>query len=389
MGLRKNLQIYLDHQATTPTAPEVVAAMLPYFSEQFGNPHSSDHQMGWKAASVVDTATSHVARMLGADPDEIIFTSGATEANNLALFGLVRSGMNLGRTKMLVGDTEHKCVLAAASAASRKFDIAVERIPVDKEGCIDLSWLQANLDETTLLVSVMAVNNEIGTIAPLREVSAMCRKAGALFHTDAAQAPNAISVSELASIADLVSLSAHKMYGPKGVGALFVTRELQKNLEPIIHGGGQQNNLRSGTTPVPLVVGFGKACELHDSSSTEELLRKVSRKTQDFFRLLREVIPDVELNGPSFEKRHPGNLNVRLPCESGKDLLLRLQPEVCASTGSACTSGFEEPSHVLRAIGLSAEQAGSSVRFSIGTNTTTEELQRVVEKLNSLLRKVA
>ena len=265
-----NKTIYADYQATTPVDPRVVEKMAPYWQDSFGNPHSSDHIVGWKAAKTVDQAKSSIANLIGADPDEIIFTSGATEANNLALFGLARRA-SPGQRRILVGATEHKCVLAAARALAARENFTVEQIPVDGEGFIDLEVLSNRLDETTLIVSIMAVNNEVGTIQDIPRIAEIVASRGVLLHCDAAQGACALDMSRLADYADLISLSGHKMYGPQGIGALYIRRDIQSSVEPIIYGGGQQSDLRSGTVPVPLCVGMAAAAEIlqTDEGSTE------------------------------------------------------------------------------------------------------------------------
>ena len=253
--------IYADYQATTPVDPRVVEKMAPHWRELFGNPHSGDHIVGWQAAKAVDQSKTTVAGLLGADPDEIIFTSGATEANNLALFGLARRAPP-GQRRILVGATEHKCVLAAARALEARENFTVEQIPVDREGFIDLDALADRLDETTLVVSIMAVNNEVGTIQDIPRIAEIVNSRGVLLHCDAAQGACALDMSRLADHADLISLSGHKIYGPQGIGALYIRRDLQTRVEPIIYGGGQQSDLRSGTVPVPLCVGMAAAAEI-------------------------------------------------------------------------------------------------------------------------------
>ena len=379
--------IYADYQATTPVDPRVVEKMAPYWREAFGNPHSSDHTVGWRAAETVREAASSVAALIGADADELIFTSGATEANNLALFGLARRAP-AGRRRILVSAIEHKCVLAAARSLAEREGFTVERVPVDGEGFVDLSALADRLDETVLVVSVMAVNNEVGTIQDIPCIAELIAPHGAVFHCDAAQAPCAMDMSELATHADLVSLSGHKMYGPQGIGALYIRRDVQEHIEPLIYGGGQQNGLRSGTVPLPLCIGMATAVELVRAPEGAEERRRLARQRDSFIRLLQSSRFPVAVNGPSSDRRHPGNANLRFDGFSAQDILGSLQPQLAASTGAACTSGIPEPSHVLRALGLSEAEAESSIRFSFGRFTTDEEVERaaglVVETLESL-----
>ena len=376
--------IYADYQATTPVDPRVFEAMAPYWRESFGNPHSSDHVVGWRSADAVHGAASSVAALIGADPDEIIFTSGATEANNLALQGLARRA-SANRRRIVVSAIEHKCVLAAARSLQEREGCAVEVIPVDREGFIDLAALEAILDETVLVVSVMAVNNEIGTIQDLPRIAALLKEHEVLFHCDAAQAPCAMDLSDLALHADLISLSGHKMYGPQGIGALYIRREVQAQIEPIIYGGGQQAGLRSGTVPVPLCVGMGTAVDIIRAPHALLERQRVAGQRDAFVNRLQDGILSVPINGPTVHPRHPGNANLRFEGFNAQDILGALQPRVAASTGAACTSGIPEPSHVLRAIGLSTEQAESSIRFSFGRFTTDAEVEEAARAVSEVL----
>ena len=379
--------IYADYQATTPVDPRVYAKMVPHWKDSFGNPHSSDHVIGWRAAETVREAASSVARLIGCDDDEVVFTSGATEANNLALLGLARRAPE-GRRRILVSAIEHKCVLASARTLADHEGFTVETIPVDVTGFVDSAALAEQLDETILVVSIMAVNNEIGTIQDIPQIAEMLAPHGILLHCDAAQAPCAMDVSDLAAQADLVSLSGHKIYGPQGIGALYIRRELQDKIEPLIYGGGQQDGLRSGTVPVPLCAGMGTAAELLCAPEAAEERARVSRQRDTFIELLESASFPTTLNGPIGYLRHAGNVSVQFPGFDAHSLLGALQPQLAASTGSACTSGTPEPSHVLRAIGLSSEQADSSIRFSFGRFTTDEEIdgaaRLVVETIESL-----
>ena len=379
--------IYADYQATTPVDPRVVERMAPHWRESFGNPHSSDHVVGWQAAKAVAQSQTAVAGLIGADPDEIIFTSGATEANNLALFGLARRAP-AGRRRILVGATEHKCVLAAARALEEREGFTVEQIPVDHEGFIDLDALEERLDETTLVVSIMAVNNEVGTIQNVARIAEIVGNRGVLFHCDAAQAPCALDISEMATHADLISLSGHKMYGPQGIGALYIRRDVQRRIEPIIYGGGQQNNLRSGTVPVPLCVGMAAAAEIMQTDEGAAERKRVAGQRDAFGELLRRAGYTVAVNGPKAERRHPGNANLRFDGFLAQDILGALQPSLAASTGSACTSGIPEPSHVLRAMGLSEEEAEFSIRFSFGRFTTDEEIEEAARLVINCLETI-
>ena len=374
--------IYLDHQATTPVDTRVLAAMNPYFVESFGNPHSSDHSLGWESANAVEKAAASVARLVGADADEIILTSGATESNNLALLGLGRRAAEGRRRRILVSAIEHKCVLAAARVLQEQLGFTVELLPVDSEGFVKVAALEEALDDDVLAVSVMAVNNEIGTIQDIGRISELVRSYGAVFHCDAAQAPLAMNMEAMASQTDMLSLSAHKMYGPKGIGAIHIARELQGQIEPLIYGGGQQNGLRSGTVPVPLCVGMGAAADIFAAADAEEKRAQLCRRRDTFIAMLMRLPWPIALNGPQGQARHPGNANIRFAGFSAYDILSALQPHLAASTGSACTSGIPEPSHVLRAIGLSQS-------LQPGFGTTDADLEEAVRLITEALTRLA
>lgn len=380
--------VYLDHQATTPVDSRVLTEMLPYFSNSFGNPHSSDHSFGWESAHAVENAAAQIARLLGADADEIFFTSGATESNNLALLGLGRRAAGGKRHRILLSAVEHKCVLAAGRVLQEQYGFTVDVIPVDAEGFIDLLVLEDRLGEDVLAVSVMAVNNEIGTIQAIGEVSKLVRNHGAVLHCDAVQAPLAMNTEDIARQSDIVSLSAHKMYGPKGIGALVISRELQDRIEPLIYGGDQQNGLRSGTVPVPLCVGMGAAAELLAAGEAGKRRAALRRRRDAFVEKLNGLACSVAVNGPSGCLRHPGNANIRFTDFAAHDILSALQPRLAASTGSACTSGIPEPSHVLRAIGLDTDEADSSIRFSLGFGTNDEDIEEAVTLIEETLAKL-
>jgi cysteine desulfurase len=346
--------------------------MLPFWGGSFGNPHSNDHAVGWRAAEVVRESQNSVSTLIGADPDEIIFTSGATEANNLALFGLSRRAPE-SRRRILVSAIEHKCVLAAVQALEEREGFLLETIPVDGEGFINLDVLEKMLDGSVLAASVMAVNNEVGTIQDLPTIYSLLAQHGIIFHCDAAQAPCAMDVSRLADYADLISLSGHKIYGPQGIGALYIRRDLQPAIEPVIYGGGQQNGLRSGTVPVPLCAGMAAAVEIVLAEGLNER-REVADLRNHFLSLIQDSGFSVGVNGPPWERRHPGNAHLRFDGFDAQDILGAVQPGLAASTGAACTSGIPEPSHVLRAMGLSESEAGASIRFSFGRFTTKEDI---------------
>lgn len=381
--------IYLDHQATTPVDARVFAAMAQYLGESFGNPHSVDHSLGWKAARAVEDAAARVAGLIGADADEIVFTSGATEGNNLALLGLGRRASGGKRRRILVSAVEHKSVLAVGHILHEQLGYRIESVPVDAAGFVDMAALQETLSDDVLAVSIMAVNNEIGTIQDIVALSGVIKRSGALFHCDAAQAPFAIDLRDVSNVVDLLSLSSHKMYGPQGIGALFIRRDLRDRIEPLVYGGGQQQNLRSGTVPVALCVGMGTAAALLDARAAEEERAAVRRRRDSFVRKLTDLPWPIILNGPESAQRHPGNANMRFEGFDAHDILSTLQPRLAASTGSACTSGIPEPSYVLRAIGLSSDEAESSIRFSIGRNTTDADLEEAVALIDESLAKLA
>ena len=387
--MKINNILYFDHQATTPVDERVFAEMVPYFSRSFGNPHSMDHCLGWEAAKAVESAAARVGKLIGADADEIIFTSGATESNNLALLGLAKRAKGGKRRRVLVSAIEHKSVLAVSHVLQEHLGFEVTYLPVDHVGHIDTSLLQSMLMDDALVVSIMAVNNEIGTIQEIEEISSIIRNSGALFHCDAAQAPCAIDLGGFYDLVDFLSLSAHKMYGPKGIGALFIHRSLQGQIEPIIYGGGQQHQIRSGTVPVPLCVGMGAAAALLCSVEAHQEREALKKRRDHFIRNLMNLPWPISLNGPDGLHRHPGNANI---CFSGfvaHDILNVLQPILAASTGSACTSGIPEPSHVLNAIGLNIDAAESSIRFSLGRKTTDQDIEEATQLISEALSRLA
>ena len=387
--MKKRKTIYLDHQATTPVNRRILAEMSPYQSESFGNPHSLDHSFGWESARAIENAAARVAGLIGADTDEIFFTSGATESNNMALLGLGRRAIEGKRNRILVSAVEHKCVLAAAQALEERYGFTVEQIPVDQQAHVNVSALANLLNDDVLVVSVMAVNNEVGTIQDVRKISDYARCHGALVHCDAAQAPLAMSIDSFATYVDILSLSGHKMYGPKGVGAIFIARALQDRIEPLIYGGGQQKGLRSGTVPVPLCVGMGSAAEMFGTADAEENRRELRHRRDAFVHCLRRLRWPISINGPEDDTRHPGNANIRFCGFSAHEILGALQPRLAASTGSACTSGIPEPSHVLRAIGLSVDEAESSIRFSLGFDTSDDNVEEAVSLIGETLDRMS
>lgn len=367
--------IYLDNHATTAVDPRVVQAMLPYFTERFGNPHSSDHFYGWEAAEAMEIAREQVASLIGADADEIIFTSGATESNNLALKGAAR--FYRGRKNHIVSvSTEHMCVLDSLFHLERE-GFEVTYLTPRPDGLLDLAELKAAITDQTLLVSVMAVQNEIGVIQPLTEIGAICRAHGVFLHTDAAQGAAKIALDVKAMQVDLMSLTAHKIYGPMGVGALYVGKRPRVRLEPIFSGGGQEKNIRPGTLPAPLVVGFGLSCEIGQAEMTKEAVRLGGLRDRLLGRL--RAVGGIHVNG-SLAARVSNNLNVSVEGCRAEDLIAAL-PDLAFSTGSACSSANEESSYVLRAIGLPNDLAEASLRFGLGRFTTDTEIDYAGERL--------
>ncbi|MGR3370473.1 MAG: cysteine desulfurase family protein [Sagittula sp.] len=364
--------IYLDYQATTPLDPEVSAAMLPFLEDRFGNPHS-EHQIGWEAAGAVDEARRGVADLIGAAPGEIILTAGATEANNLSVMGVAR---RTKRRHILVSAIEHKCVLAPAAALSKQ-GFELQTIPVDADGIIDLERLAQLIRPDTALVSVMAANNEIGTLQPLKEISALCSEMGALFHSDAAQLAGKKPLDVLALGIDLLSLSAHKFYGPKGVGALYIAGNVRSQLAPIMYGGGQQDGMRPGTLAPMLCAGLAAAAEKALVQHDRDEQHTIALRARLLSRL-RDRIPSIRING-SEESGLSGCLNIRIPGIDAHALLMMLQAELAASVGSACNAGLIEPSYVLGAIGLTPDEARASLRLGFGRFTTLDEIDQAVE----------
>jgi cysteine desulfurase len=369
------LPIYLDHQATTPCDPRVVDAMSPWWNDEFGNAASKTHAFGWRAEQAVEEARAQLASLIGADPREIIFTSGATESNNLAILGLARARRDRGH-HVITAQTEHRAVLDPCRALEKE-GYRVTVLPVQRDGIIDLERLRGALDNDVTLISIMHANNEIGVIQPLAEIAEIARARDIAFHTDAAQSVGKLEIDVRELGPDLMSLSAHKVYGPKGVGALWVRRgSPHLRLEPLLYGGGHERGLRSGTLPVPLCVGFGCACEIARESHEEDA-RRQARLSERLWKRLSTELAAVELNGDAV-KRIPGNLNVSFLGVEGEALLVAL-PDVALSAGSACTSSTREPSHVLRALGLGEERALSSLRFGIGRATSEAEIDLAAE----------
>ncbi|MFZ4665942.1 MAG: IscS subfamily cysteine desulfurase [Prochlorotrichaceae cyanobacterium] len=368
--------IYLDYQATTPVDPRVLEQMLPYFTEIYGNPASVTHAYGWAAESAVKQAREQLAQAIGADPSEIIFTSGATEANNLAIKGVAEAYLGQGRHLITV-QTEHRAVLDPCTYLEG-LGFEVTRLPVQPDGRLDLDRLATALRSDTVLVSVMAANNEIGVLQPLEAIGTLCHDRQVLFHTDAAQGIGKIPLDVQRQNIDLLSLTAHKIYGPKGIGALYIRRrDPRVQLATQLHGGGQERGWRSGTLPVPQIVGFGAAIDLAMADMNRENDRL--RDLRDRLWLRLQTIDGIYLNGHP-DQRLSGNLNVSIDGVNGQALLLALQPDIAVSSGSACTMAKVEPSHVLQALGRSREQVLASLRFGLGRFTTPEQIEYAAEK---------
>jgi cysteine desulfurase len=372
---------YFDYQATTPVDPRVLEAMLPYFREDFGNAHSGENLFGRRARDAVDLAREMIGQCVGSGANEIVFVSGATEANNLAVLGTSR-GHSGTRDTILVSSIEHSSVLESAGASGRR----VVYIPVDRNGFLDIDALKEALTDRVLLVSFGAVNNEIGTIQDLSTIGQLAQSTGALVHIDAAQALAAMRLRLTELPVDFVSLSAHKAYGPKGIGALYVAPGCRRHLGRLFYGGGQERGLRPGTLPTALCVGFGAACEIVKDFDGEEF-RTIAALRNSFLERITDLVPGVELVGP-ITQRHPGNLSIRLPVQDARDVVERLHSHVACSTGSACHSGSELPSHVLSAIGMSTADSRRVIRLGLGRFSTSAACDRAAEAIAAAIEDV-
>ncbi len=382
--IRRNDQpIYLDYQATTPMDPRVLEAMMPYFTHQFGNPHSRSHSYGWEAEEGVEKARGQVAKLIGADDKEVIFTSGATESNNLAIRGVAEFYKDR-KNHIVTTVTEHKCVLDTCRHLEQA-GFEVTYLPVQKNGLIDLDALREAITDKTVVVSVMAVNNEIGVIQPLTEIGKICREKKTFFHTDAAQAAGKIELDVEAMNIDLMSISGHKIYGPKGIGALYVRRKPRVRLVPLIVGGGQERGFRSGTLPTPLCVGLGEAAEIALKEMGDEA-KRLTRLQSRMLKGLQDHLPDIFVNG-DLEHRIPGNLNISFAYVEGESLMMGIK-NLAVSSGSACTSASLEPSYVLRALGVEEEMAHTSLRIGLGRFTTEHEVDTAVDELVRHVKKL-
>ncbi|CAB3408188.1 unnamed protein product [Caenorhabditis bovis] len=367
--------IYLDVQATAPMDPRVVDAMLPYMLNDFGNPHSRTHAYGWKAEEAVEEARSHVAKLIKADPRDIVFTSGATESNNLAIKGVAKFRKQSGKNHIITLQTEHKCVLDSCRYLENE-GFKVTYLPVNQGGMVDLEMLENTITPETCLVSIMLVNNEIGVMQPVKEIGALCRSKGVYFHTDAAQATGKVPIDVDEMKIDLMSISAHKIYGPKGAGALYVRRRPRVRLETQMNGGGQERGLRSGTVAAPLCIGLGEAARIANVEIEMDKAH-VEKLSKMLVEGISEKLPNIVRNG-DVRFAYPGCVNLSFAYVEGESLLMALKT-VALSSGSACTSASLEPSYVLRAIGSEEDLAHSSIRFGIGRFTTEEEIKHTID----------
>jgi len=378
------MPIYLDNHATTPMDPRVLDAMLPYFTEKFGNAASRNHVFGWQAEEAVEKARKQIADLIGATSKEIIFTSGATESNNLAIKGVAEMYAEKGNHIITVA-TEHKAVLDTCKHLEKN-GYRVTYLPVRQDGLVDLDMLRGAITDKTILVSVMYANNEIGVVQPIAEIGKIVKERGVLFHTDAVQAIGKIPVNVIRDNIDLMSMTAHKLYGPKGVGALYVRRKNPRvQLTAQMDGGGHERGMRSGTLNVPGIVGFGKACEICQQEMPEESVRLKALRDKLKDKLLAEL-DEVYING-SMESRLPHNLNMSFAYVEGESLLMGIN-DVAVSSGSACTSATLEPSYVLKALGAGDDLAHSSIRFGIGRFNTEEEIDYVANRVVEVVRKL-
>jgi cysteine desulfurase len=378
------LPIYMDYHATTPVDPRVLEAMMPYFSEKFGNAASRNHPFGWEAEEAVEAARKQVADLIGANPKEVIFTSGATESNNLAIKGVAEMYREKGN-HVITCVTEHKAVIDTCKKLEKQ-GLRVTYLPVQKDGRIDLDELRASITDKTILITIMTANNEIGVIQPIAEIGAIAKEKGILFHTDGVQAVGKVPFDVTSLKVDLVSISGHKIYGPKGVGALYVRRRNPRVLlAEQISGGGHERGMRSGTLNVPGIVGLGKAAELCRQDMEQDTTRL--RKLRDRLNAqLHKNLDEIYING-SIEHRLPHNLNISFAYVEGESLLMGIN-DVAVSSGSACTSASLEPSYVLKALGAGDDLAHSSIRFGLGRWTTDEEVDYVVDKLTKVVRRL-
>jgi len=376
------LPIYLDYSATTPVDPRVAQKMIPYLTEHFGNPASRSHAFGWKAEEAVEEARAHVAALIGADPKEIVWTSGATEGNNLAIKGAAQFYRTKGK-HLITQKTEHKATLDTMRELERQ-GFECTYLEVEENGIVDLKKFEAAIRPDTILASIMMVNNEIGVIQPIAQIGEICRARGIVFHCDAVQAAGKLPIDLATLKVDLLTITAHKMYGPKGIGALYVRRKPRVRIEPQIHGGGHERGFRSGTLATHQIVGFGEAARIAklEMATDNERIRALRDKLWRGLSSMEAVV----LNG-DLERRIPGNLNVSFNYVEGESLIMAIK-DIAVSSGSACTSASLEPSYVLRALGRSDELAHSSIRFTLGKYTTGEEIDYAVNLVKTKVAKL-
>ncbi len=377
--------IYMDNHATTPMDHRVLEVMLPYFCEKFGNAASRNHSFGWEAEEAVENARKQIAKLIQADPKELVFTSGATESDNLALKGVLEMYKEKG-DHIITSSTEHRAVLDTTKALEAKRGIKVTYLPVDKHGMVHPDDVKNAVTDKTVLISIMLANNEIGTINPVKEIGKIAKEKGILFHCDATQGVGKIPVNVQEMGIDLMSFTSHKIYGPKGVGALYVRKKAPRvRIAAQMDGGGHERGMRSGTLPVPLIVGFGKACELCEQEMPTEAPRLAAMRDRLQAGIMN-VMEDVYLNGHPTQ-RLPHNLNISFAYVEGESMLMGLK-EIALSSGSACTSATLEPSYVLRALGVGSDLAHSSIRFGIGRFNTDEEIDYTIKRINEVVNKL-
>ena len=369
--------IYLDYQATTPLDPRVLEKMIPYFNERFGNPHSRNHSFGWEAEEATEVAREHVARIINASPKEIVFTSGATESNNLAIKG-VAEFYGDKKNHIITCVTEHKCVLESCRDLNENHGFEVTYLPVKQDGLVDIDLLKKSIKSNTLLVSIMGVHNEIGVIQPLAEIGSICRESNVFFHTDCAQAIGKIELDVNKMNIDMMSISGHKIYGPKGIGAMYVRRKPRVRIKSMMSGGGQERGMRSGTLSPALCAGLGEACKICFEEMKSEN-KKLIKLRDRFYAGITKECKDVYLNG-SEKERIPGNLNISFAYVEGESLMMGIK-DLAVSSGSACTSASLEPSYVLRALGVEEELAHTSLRIGIGRFTSEKEIDKAVNDI--------
>ena len=381
----KNINnIYFDYQATTPVDPRVLEKMLPYFSDIYGNPHSRNHSYGWFAEEAVEMARENVAKIIGANPKEIIFTSGATESNNLAIKGLAEFYGDK-KDHIITCVTEHKCVLESCRYLSEKKGFKITYLPVKPDGLIDLNELESHITKKTLMVSIMGVHNEIGVIQPLKEIGKICRDKGVFFHSDCAQAIGKIELDVEEMNLDLMSISGHKIYAPKGVGALYIRRKPRVRISAIMSGGGQERGMRSGTLSPALCVGLGEACNIYSKEMKKEN-EKITKLKDRLLNGIRNTCSDIYLNGSEIH-RVPGNLNLSFAYIEGESLMMGIK-NLAVSSGSACTSASLEPSYVLKALGVEEELAHTSLRIGLGRFTTEKDVDSAVKQIVSEVKRL-